>query len=63
MHKNAANIRSAKLVIYTEVLIQLLKIKYDQLRKKMPPFPPEFPVWLIQKALENFTIINANGVR
>lgn len=56
-------IRNAKLVIYTEVLICLLKLRHEQIRKKMPDLPEVFPKWLKDKALDTFTSVNAKGVR
>jgi len=53
----------AKLVLYTELLICLMKLKHYDIRKKIPNLPPEFPQWLVEKALDNFTTVNANNIR
>lgn len=56
-------IKTAKIVLYTELLIMFLKLKHDQIRKKIVDFPKDFPVWLREKVLDNFTTTNANGSR
>lgn len=60
---NGKTIYCAKLVLYTELLICLLKLRHDQLRKKTVELPDVFPMWMQEKALETFTSTNAKGVR
>jgi hypothetical protein len=56
-------VRNAKLVLYTELLISILKLKHGQIKKKIPDIPDVFPGWLSDKALDNFTTLNAKGIR
>jgi len=53
----------AKLVLYTELLICLLKLRHEQIRKKVMDLPDVFPYWLQEKALQAFTSVNAKGIR
>lgn len=57
------SVRKAKMVLYTELLICLLKLKFQEVRKKTPNLPKEFPSWLKEKALDSFTSMNANNLR
>ena len=52
-----------KLILYTEILIRFYKLRYNQIRKKIPDFPSEFPVELVRKVFDNFTVVNALNVR
>jgi len=64
MHKSDPNaIEKAKIVLYTELLISLLKLRHDQIRKKVLELPEVFPSWLKEKALDAFTTVNAKGIR
>lgn len=53
----------AKLVLYTELLICLLKLRHEQMRKKVLDISDVFPSWMQEKALESFTSVNAKGIR
>ena len=59
----AKTIRISKIVLYTELLISLLKLRHDQIRKKIIDLPEVFPTWLQEKALEEYTLVNAKGIR
>lgn len=56
-------LRTAKIVLYTEYLIIFLKLRHEQIRKKTVDLPNDFPLWMKDKVLDNFTTLNANGTR
>jgi len=60
---SASSIYTAKLVLYAELLICILRLKFGDLRRKIVPLPAEFEGWLVSKALSNFTEVNANKIR
>jgi len=60
---DARAVKNAKLVIYTELLITILKMRFDQLRKKVLEISDVFPYWLVEKALSIFTSTTAKGLR
>ncbi|CAL8111600.1 unnamed protein product [Orchesella dallaii] len=56
-------IKTAKIVLYTELLIAFLKLSYAQVRKKQSQLPDVFPLWLQEKVLDNFSSLNSRGIR
>ncbi|ODN02363.1 DNA-directed RNA polymerase I subunit RPA49 [Orchesella cincta] len=56
-------INTAKVVLYTELLIKFLKLSYNQIRKKQLEISEDFPLWMKDKVGENFSSVNSHGIR